>query len=287
MSACVEKMKEYLKSNFSLAYERFQLVRINIQHDLLVCFAKENKRLMEFKDIHKGESCFIVATGPSLTIEDLELLNNHICFSVNSIIRVFDNTSWRPDYLCITDAEAWSIMGEELQFAQKQVKQFFVSNNCKRYVDNETVVFQSDVRPISYFETAFYNRTKKISPKYDYYISKNMDRYFCDGPTVIYSVIQLAMYMGFENIYLLGNDCGISGRQVHSRIIESQTSGKIDTSQLGKMLYAYEVLAQELNDKYENVNVINVTRGGNLEAFPREELEKVLEKIEKRNNLGV
>lgn len=37
------------------------------------------------KDIHKGEKIFIVATGPSLTVHDLDMLKGHLCMSVNSI----------------------------------------------------------------------------------------------------------------------------------------------------------------------------------------------------------
>src|SRR5690625_3210612 len=50
------------------------------------------ERLRYLKNKHKGEKCFIVATGPSLTIEDLEKLQNEITFSMNSICFAFDET---------------------------------------------------------------------------------------------------------------------------------------------------------------------------------------------------
>ena len=39
----------------------------------------------EFKDIHKGQRCFIVGNGPSLNDEDLSLLENEYVFTVNKI----------------------------------------------------------------------------------------------------------------------------------------------------------------------------------------------------------
>ena len=64
-----------------------------------------NKNFIKYKNIHNGERCFIVATGPSLTIEDINTLNkNHeYCFGINSCIKFFDKTEWRPEYYCITD----------------------------------------------------------------------------------------------------------------------------------------------------------------------------------------
>ena len=40
--------------------------------------------LRQFKNKHIGQRCFIVATGPSLTIEDVSKLKNEICWSMNS-----------------------------------------------------------------------------------------------------------------------------------------------------------------------------------------------------------
>ena len=56
------------------------------------------EKLKSLKDQHKGERCFIVATGPSLRIEDLNLLRNEFTFSMNSIFLLFDETDWRPTY---------------------------------------------------------------------------------------------------------------------------------------------------------------------------------------------
>ena len=55
-------------------------------------------RIMELKGSHKGERCFIIGTGPSLTVEDLNLLKNETTFATNRIYEVFDKTDWRPTY---------------------------------------------------------------------------------------------------------------------------------------------------------------------------------------------
>ena len=48
--------------------------------------------LLNWKDSHKGERCFIVATVPSLTIEDLNLIKNEFSLSMNSGALLMEKT---------------------------------------------------------------------------------------------------------------------------------------------------------------------------------------------------
>ena len=62
-------------------------------------FSHKYDYIKTMKDTHKGEICFIVATGPSLTFEDLDLLADSGIFSfgMNSCVLAFDNTRWVPN----------------------------------------------------------------------------------------------------------------------------------------------------------------------------------------------
>ena len=48
------------------------------------------------KNTHVGERCFVVATGPSLTFEDLNALKDEFCFGMNSCVLALDKTEWTP-----------------------------------------------------------------------------------------------------------------------------------------------------------------------------------------------
>ena len=52
------------------------------------------RKLQKLKNIHKGERCFIVANGPSLTSGDLNMLynNKEITFGMNRIYKFFEKT---------------------------------------------------------------------------------------------------------------------------------------------------------------------------------------------------
>lgn len=55
--------------------------------------------LKQYKNKYDGKRCFIVATGPSLTVEDLSLLKNEITFGMNSICMSSKLTDWIPTFL--------------------------------------------------------------------------------------------------------------------------------------------------------------------------------------------
>ena len=59
-----------------------------------------SRRLKALEDIHRGRRAFIVANGPSLRTEDLDRLKSEVTFASNKIHLAYDETDWRPIYLC-------------------------------------------------------------------------------------------------------------------------------------------------------------------------------------------
>ena len=85
-------------------------------------------------------------------------------------------------------------------------------------------------------------------------------------------MLQFAMYMGFKEIYLLGCDCNY--RQKKQHFIEFSHRDKIYDFTGDRMIYIHEKF-REFADAH-GVRVVNCTRGGMLEAYPRMALEDVL-----------
>jgi len=77
-------------------------------------FPDRYRGLKKFKDIHRGKRCFIVATGPSLTLEDVEKIKGEITFGMNSVYKLFDKTDWRPDYYGVIDPWVFDNIQEDL-----------------------------------------------------------------------------------------------------------------------------------------------------------------------------
>ena len=233
-------------------------------------------QLKKFKNIHKGARCFIIGTGPSLTTEDLELLKDEICFGSNRIFEIYPRTSWRPTYY----------INQDYPLLKKYVNEI---NELKP----RAVFLPIDVKP-SYGHNPLANffvlRYNDFYPG-DADFSENLHHYMGQGFTVTYGAIQMARYMGFSEVYLLGIDHNYSislnekGIPVMNEGVQdyfqgSKASNKgLDLPRVVESTVAY-MTARKYADRHPGFTVYNATRGGKLEAFRRVKLEDVLAKKE-------
>lgn len=220
------------------------------------------EKLMGLKGVHSNERCFIVATGPSLTISDLEMLNGEITFGMNSICKLFSETEWRPTYYGIQDRFVYSKMKSDIDKYYHGAKNVFVASTLQ---SGEFIEFPfNDV----------YNRYD--AERRQFRVKFSDDAYVCvyNGFTITYSLIQLAVYMGFGEIYLLGTDCSYNRGQ-KNHVIESGHVDKYDyLLNYKRMVVSYEEAKKYADSK--GIKIVNCTRGGMLEVYPRMSLEDVL-----------
>lgn len=224
------------------------------------------KRLYELKNAANKKRCFIIGNGPSLTEKDLELLKNEICFASNKCFKIFDKTNWRPNYYVVQDR--YSLSDSELNTLSGNV--ILIGDYCyrKHHINRKVICFH-EIRCINY---------KNI--KFSYDIPKGIYGAF----TVTYTIIQLAVYMGFKEIYLLGMDHNypyIVDESGNTKLVKDVQahffSGEKATdfvSNINGMTCAYEK-AKRVTESLD-VNIYNVTRGGKLEIFERKALERIL-----------
>ena len=96
------------------------------------------------------------------------------------------------------------------------------------------------------------------------------------GETIVYTVLQLAAYMGFSEIYLLGTDCDYSDcNNSHAAMLEYAYKPKRNTKLGDFMISDYIIAKKKLERK--DIKVYNATRGGKLEVFVRVNLDEVLQ----------
>jgi len=230
------------------------------------------EKLRYLKNKHLGERCFIIATGPSLKIEDLEKLSNEVTFSMNSICLAFEETSWRPTYYGIQDIGNFNVFEEDINNLNAECK--FIGEPILKYknISNSYYVY-----PMNMLNHYWWHK------KYNTKFSNNAFAVIYDGYTITYSLIQIAVYMGFKEIYLLGADCNYSTDMNHH--FKNYNYFDPSFSVAGdKMIQAFKVAKSyaDLND----IKIFNATRGGKLEVFERVNLDDVLMKNnEQLNNI--
>lgn len=226
-----------------------------------------NPKIEKYHNLHKGKRCFIVATGPSLKIEDLDLLeqNQELCISMNSIYEAFDKTEWRPDYYVISD---YRIFDEDKDLLDTlPVENKFFSDNSNSFWRTAR---EKDIYCYHHHYEYCFNRLPKFSDDFS--------RKSYTGTTVTYTCMQLAAYMGFKEIYLLGVDFTYGGQEKN---VEYTHFYGIDKSGNASIGYAKHVaLAYQSAKKYADlhgIKICNATRGGKLELFERVDFDSLFD----------
>ena len=97
----------------------------------------EQAKVRELKDKYHGKRCFIVCTGPSLTIEDLELIDNEYCFAMNSVNLLYEKTAFRPSfYGCIDEGVFEKMKGLIEQYDAPETK-VFISGRLRKHINGK------------------------------------------------------------------------------------------------------------------------------------------------------
>lgn len=227
-----------------------------------------NSKIALLHDKYRGKRCFIIATGPSLTFDDLEILNrNHeFCISMNTIFCSFGETAWRPDQYVIVDVDAINKYDSDIR--SMDVKEKFIADASMDF-DYESLTEEFYV-----FHSIFTKNTLKQG-----LISDDFARYAYNSGTVTAVCLQLAIYEGFSEIYLLGCDCSYfqTGLKHFNEPVEMQIDG------YGVMDATMELLDSHISSycklrefaKHKGVKIYNATRGGYLEVFERVKFDEL------------
>ena len=253
-------MKPYMDYKRKKAYDLYQE-------------SNDSKYLKTLHNIHNGKRCFIIGNGPSLKIEDLEKINNEYTFSANRIFKIFDKTTWRPTYYLAVDPNF--IRSNCLELDNYDFGEMFLGTD----MNFDMSVFQHKATRIFEYTKFKVNKWNDLTA----HVSEDISKYFSVGYTVTFSSIQLAIYMGFKEIYLLGVDFSYSVVRDANGKIHKDNSVKdyffgekfSETVQsYNSTLHAYEI-AKEYADSH-NIKIYNATRGGKLEIFERVKFDEII-----------
>lgn len=232
----------------------------------------DGKRIAALKDKYKGKRCFICGNGPSLKAEDLNILSQRgeYTFGMNRIFKIFPQTEWRPSFYICEDNVIMENIQEQVNAIECDYK--FIPAQLNWY-------YNVDIDNAYYFNIHFQEGNHAFS----YDASKQLE---CTG-TVTITCIQLAYYMGFSEVYLIGVDHNFSnmtdkdGNKVVDNTVKNYFCDDYDKDVADKVVHdlhyttrSYE-LAKEACDKV-GFKVYNATRGGKLEVFPRVDLDSLI-----------
>jgi len=261
-----------LKFTLWSLYYRFYLAPFSYLRVCLNGKQRESLRtLRELKDKYKGKRCFVLGNGPSLTKEDVEKLRNEVTFASNRVYKMFSVTDWRPTYFGMID--------EGVAKKEDCVELSKLDCTVKFYLSEGYWAFKK-ISGNSCYIHSWWQRKYLKKPGFSLDLCKGI----YSIATVTYVLIQIAVWMGFTEIYLLGCDNSYRVERNKDGSIVTHNDRKSYFGNQGK-LEANVGSSWECNIAYEyaekfsrehGFRIYNATRGGMLEAFERKNLDEVL-----------
>jgi hypothetical protein len=234
---------------------------------------EDRDELAKFHNAFKGERCFIIGNGPSLNKHDLALIENEYTFGVNSFYYKTRETGFRPYFYVVEDSSVMKENLEEIVNYRAPFK-FFPTIYTDLHPKDPNVFFFKMNR-------GFYEKssTNYAVPRFSTDASKEL---FC-GQSVTYINLQLAYFMGFTEVYLIGMDFSYVIPESHSRkgdvlLSDTDDENHFHKDYFGKGKTWKDPKLERVGNNYrmaklayESVGrrIYNATIGGSLEIFDR------------------
>ena len=234
---------------------------------------KDARKLERFKNKYKKKRCFIIGNGPSLQTEDLDKLHmsDEYSFGSNGIHLAFEQTKWRPTFYTLSDCKALREWYQSIKHLEVKYK-FFADSAFSSY--------NLPLLKNCYIYRLVENNYYPFCPDF----SSDISKYVGNSYTVTYISLQIAAYMGFSEMYLLGVD--------HDFAFQQDASGKIITSEVKNYfidnynpgnktgfprLYLCDkaYIKADTYSRFHGFRIYNATRGGKLEFFERVDFDSI------------
>lgn len=223
-------------------------------------------RLRKFANIHKNQRCFVIGNGPSLNKIDMTLLKNEITFGANRCYLGFPQWGFHFKYWAIQDElhikQCYQEYNENLP--PEMIK--FISLQFSNYFKG------SNIYPVNVVYSY------KPFPQF----SDNINIFY-EGWSVVYLLLQLAVVMGCNPIYMIGVDYNFnitekekvgdkkwSDTESKSHFISNYMAANKgvvwNTPKFDKTDAAFNYASNLVKEK--GIQVLNATPGSKLTFFP-------------------
>lgn len=226
---------------------------------------KNINRNVFFKNKETGKKCYILLGGLSVKTVDLKVLENEDVITVNHFFRTKENALVRPKYHIITDSNFYKTPSnlDDLIRLGLQNTTFFL--NGRYFKNNQNIKNIKLIYPL--YRVAGNN------------IECRVDKITSNFSTVTLNAIQIAIYLGYQEVNLVGFDLP-PGHMPHF-YKESKVEIKGITTQKEKVSeYDYcSLFWQYTNCQHEayklkkvsdvnNVKIYNMSATSFVRAFP-------------------
>ncbi|ODR08513.1 hypothetical protein BHQ21_06800 [Mycobacterium sherrisii] len=217
--------------------------------------------------MHAGERCVIIGNGPSLRETNLGLLRHEYTFGLNRIYMMFEELGFETTFHVVINRYVVEQCADEFRNINAPL---FTTAPNRGFLDGAA-------------NTAYLNLIVGLWP----YFSRDAARGVWEGYTVTYVAMQLAYYMGFSEVVLVGVDhrFAVSGKP--NQLVESTGPDashfdpryfpkgfKWQLPDLENSAVAYTLARKAFED--DGRRIVDATVNGALTIFPKVSLEEAL-----------
>ena len=238
----------------------------------------DKKRISQLKNIYNEEKIVIVGNGPSLNKIDFDLLKSVKTISFNSI---FLKKDFQPFIYMVEDG---AVALENKDSINKYKSEYRFFPKCyKSFIEPDENTYFFNMNRGMYEETS----TNYDLPRFSGDFSK---RGYC-GQSVTIMALQLAFYMGFKDVALIGMDFNyiipkdtvIEG---HNYLSKGADPNHFDKNYFGAGKTWHDPKLYNVSKSYKlakivyesyGKKIINCSVGGKLDIFERNSLRKFIE----------
>jgi hypothetical protein len=222
--------------------------------------------LESWRDAHRGERCVVLGNGPSLRETPLELLRGEHVFIVNRGHHAFGFGLTGEPYLVVSDPRTYATYATEIRAARVGMR-----------------FYRADVTRDGAYLDAKAEGDAESCVVLPFHMAPTMDEgaFACDvtrglhrGFTVVLDAVQLAYFMGFRHVIMLGVDLTPAAEQTHF-----YGSGTYERSRRNDMpvprVQASFATARRVFEA-DGRRLVNATPGGSLSELERIDLTVAL-----------
>lgn len=223
------------------------------------------QRLLGLKNRYRGERCVIIGNGPSLNSMDLSPLRDEYTFGLNRIYLLYERLGFATDFLVSVNRYVLEQCAGEIQ-ALPGTK--FISWPARALMpfDDDVIYIRSTLGP----------RFCTDLPSQGVW----------EGATVTYVAIQLAYYLGFEQVILIGVDHSFASKGPAHQLVTStgDDPDHFDPSYFGAGfrwqlpdLDQSEVAYRLAKAHFESAGreIVDATVAGKLDVFPKVDYDAI------------
>lgn len=222
------------------------------------------RRLESCRDRHRGERCVVIGNGPSLNRTDLAAIRRETTFALNRGYLLFERLGGPASYHICVNRLVYEQFGAEIAALECLRFATWPLRNLMR-LDERSVLFHSIGRE---------------------HFSTDPTRGVWEGATVTYVALQLAYFMGFEQVILVGVDHVFETTGPPHTVLTSQgpdrdhfspeyfgrgTRWQLPDLEVSKQ--AYELARRTFHAAGREI--LDATVGGRLKVFPKIRLESL------------